>query len=313
MTWVNYNPVKRMSWAYAGVSDDDTHICTTDEAAWEYYPENRWVYDKMKICETQDIPYGPVGTMPSVYPVCVKPTINLMGGSIKSLVCHNVEEYKTIRDPSLFWSAYAMGDHFSVDYIMCRGEPVEHFTFYGEKLQHGAFDYWALTDIPEETHRTIYNWLETNLSDYTGCVNIEIIGHQIIEVQLRMGDIDRFGDATLMEAIHTLYRKHHWEWDRDSGYFPDEFYLAALFAQPNITFDINLSLIKKVFSDLTYYQIDDPNFYHTNPNHGNRIAIFCDNDWEKVARARNIAIALFSPDIDGKYVDCLRDFEELRI
>ena len=53
MTWVNYNPVKRMSWAYAGVSDDDTHICTTDEAAWEYYPENRWVYDKMKICETQ--------------------------------------------------------------------------------------------------------------------------------------------------------------------------------------------------------------------------------------------------------------------
>ena len=86
MTWVNYNPVKRMSWAYAGVSDDDTHICTTDEAAWEYYPENRWVYDKMKICETQDIPYGPVGTMPSVYPVCIKPIINLMGGSIKSLV-----------------------------------------------------------------------------------------------------------------------------------------------------------------------------------------------------------------------------------
>ena len=128
-----------------------------------------------------------------------------------------------------------------------------------------------------------------------------------------MGDIDRFGDATLMEAIHTLYKKHHWEWDRDSGYFPEEFYIAALFAQPNTTFDINLSLIKKVFSDLTYYQIDDPNFYHTNPNHGNRIAIFCDNDWEKVARARNIAIALFSPDIDGKYVDCLRDFEELRI
>ena len=59
--------------------------------------------------------------------------------------------------------------------------------------------------------------------------------------------------------------------------------------------------IKKVFSDLTYYQIDDPDFYHTNPKHGTRIAIFCDNDWEKVARARNIAIALFSPDIDGKY------------
>ena len=314
MTWDSYNPIKQMSAVYAGVSDDDTVIPTTDEVAWEYFHEFRWVYNKMDLCETLGVPYGPIGTKPSTYPVCVKPIINLMGGSVKSQVCHNPEEYAKVTDPGLFWSSYAMGDHYSVDYVMCRGVPTEYFAFYGEKLQHGAFDFWSLQqDLPEEVHRTIYNWLEENLEEYTGIVNIEIIGHQIIEAQLRMGDLDRLGDATLMEAIHTLYSKHTWEWTKDSGFFPETFYLAALFAQPNTTYHINTTLAKKVFGDLTYYQIDDPNFYHTNPAHGNRIAIFCDQNWEKVARARNIAVALFTPDIDGKYVDCLRDYEELRL
>ena len=68
-----------------------------------------------------------------------------------------------------------------------------------------------------------------------------------------------------------------------------------------------------ICEDLVYYQIDDPNLYHTNPSHGNRVAIFCDDSWDAVARARNLVVALLKPDIDGRYVDCLRDYEELRL
>ena len=64
-----------------------------------------------------------------------------MGGSVKSQVCHNPEDYAKVKDAGLFWSSYAMGDHYSVDYVMCRGVPTEYFAFYGEKLQHGAFDF----------------------------------------------------------------------------------------------------------------------------------------------------------------------------
>ena len=67
------------------------------------------------------------------------------------------------------------------------------------------------------------------------------------------------------------------------------------------------------YEDLVYFQIDDPNQYHTNPSHGNRVAIFCDDSWDAVARARNLVVALMKPDIDGRYVDCLRDYEELRL
>ena len=61
-------------------------------------------------------------------------------------------------DPGLFGRFMQLGDHYSVDYVMCRGVPTEYFAFYGEKLQHGAFDFLSLQqDLPEEVHRTIYN------------------------------------------------------------------------------------------------------------------------------------------------------------
>jgi len=313
MTWATYNPIKQMPLHYADVPDTDVVIPTTDPVAWCQFSEYRHVYDKIFICASQGLAHGPVGTFPTEYPVCVKPITNLMGGSVQSQVCHNLEQYSKIVDAGLFWSPYHMGEHYSFDFIMRKGKIVECFVFRGEKLQHGAFDYWDLVqeeDTPEYAYRHAYSWLETNLDKYTGCVNVEMIGNYIIEAQLRMGDIDRLGDPWLMHAIHDLYASGLWSW-QPNEYTPKTFYLAALFAQPNTTFELNKKLVGRICDDLTYYQIDDPDTYHTNPSHGNRVAIFCDENWEAVARARNIVAALFKPTIDGKYTDCLRDYEEL--
>jgi hypothetical protein len=45
--------------------------------------------------------------------------------------------------------------------------------------------------------------------------------------------------------------------------------------------------------------------------YGNRVALFCDDSWENVEWARNIAIAMTKPDIDGRYVQPLKGFVEL--
>ncbi len=317
MTWANHNPIQSMLERYHEVSnDDDVLIPTTDDVAWTHLRYHRWVYNKMQICESQDIPYGPVGTTPTEYPICVKPIYNLFGGSVKSQVCHNEEQYRQIIDPSLFWSTYHMGDHHSVDLIMWNGCVMEQFIFYGEKLHHGSFDYWSLVESDdhavEDPLRVARNWAEEFLDDYTGCVNIEVINGNVIEVQLRMGDIDRFGCASLLESIHSLYKGKGWSWTRPSS-FPKKFYLAALFAQPDVNFDINPNILNEICNKLTYWQLDNPELYHTNPSHGNRLAIFCGEDWSEVVRARNLSIALFSPDIDGRYVDCLCDFKDLRL
>ena len=314
MTWENYNPVKQMPHLYEGyVSEDGVVIPTTDEVAYQSFKDFRWVYNKMTICHTQKIPHGPLGTTPTEFPVCVKPIYNLFGGSIGSVVCHNLQDYEKILNPGTFWSRYAMGEHYSIDVILKDGEIMTYFAMRGEKLQHGAFDYWELVNLPMEEEDYLSTWIWENMGGYSGVINIEMIGCQIIEAQLRMGDLDRFGDHELMEAVYNLYNHNTWDW-APNDYTPSTFYLAALFGQPNTKFNLNISLFDYICGDeLVYYQFDDPDLYFTNPDHGNRIGIFCDDKLSRVVKARNIAVEMLSPDIDGKYLSPIEGYLDLSL
>ena len=314
MSWKNYDPVLQLPHLYDGeVSTDGVVIPTTDDVAYDHFKDFRWAYNKMTICHTQKIPHGPIGTQPTEYPICVKPIINLFGGSLGSVVCKTEEEYRSLTNPGVFWSRYAMGDHYSIDYIILDGHIMKSFAFLGHKLQHGSFDYWELAKLPLDVEDILADWIYNNFLGYTGCLNVEVIGTQIIEAQLRMGDIDRFGDHELMQAIHTLYNDNVWSYE-ENEYTPKTFYLAALFAQKDIKFTINKRLFDySIGNQLIYYQFDDPDLYFTNPEHGNRVALFCDSDFDSVIAARNIAIEMISPDIDGKYLSPLSGYLELSI
>ena len=90
--------------------------------------------------------------------------------------------------------------------------------------------------------------------------------------------------------------------------------MPALFGQKGKEFDIDIGLFNYIVDgELVYYQFDDVEEYHANPAHGNRVAVFCDDSWENVEWARNIAIAMTKPDIDGRYVQPLKGFVELSV
>jgi hypothetical protein len=234
-----------------------------------------------------------------------------MGGSINAKVAHNLEDYYKIVDPGSFWSPFHFGDHYSIDLILKDGQIVEMFSFHGEKLQFGAFDYWELIQDDDDLLELLEPWIDEFMYPYTGCLNVEVIGDYIIEAQLRMGDIDRLGDIQLMSAIHKLYNTGEWEYRRN-GDTPETFFLAALFGQKGKEFDIDIALFNYIVDgELVYYQFDDVDEYHANPMYGNRVALFCDDSWENVEWARNIAIAMTKPDIDGRYVQPLKGFVEL--
>ena len=316
MTWESYNPVEAMPHLYRDhVPESGALIPTTDEVAWKHYRFHRWVYNKLEVAESQGLSCGLVPTEPTEFPVVVKPVFNLFGGSINARVCHNMDEYLAVKDPGCFWSPYHFGEHHSIDLILLDGQIMEMFSFRGEKLQFGAFDFWSLNndETDDELLELIEPWVEEFMDGYTGCLNLEIIGDYIIEAQLRMGDIDRLGDSELMEAIWHLHNHHEWVYNRNEQ-TPTEFYLAAMFAQPNKQFNIDFKLFDYIVGDaLVYYQIDDPNLYHTNPPHGNRVAIFCDYELDNVVWARNICAAMMKPDIDGKYLQPLEGYVELSI
>jgi len=313
MSWKTYNPKQVMPKHYKDLSEWGVDIPTTDIYAYSYYgkPFN-WVYNKLKICESQNLSCGPIGTIPTEFPIIIKPIINLLGGGNRASIAHNMEQYIKIQDGGLFWSPFQIGEHYSIDLIILEGKVQTTFWFRGEKLQLGMFDFWELTNnYPKQLHNYVTDWVESNLFNYTGCVNLEVIGEAITEVHLRMGDIDRFGSQPLMEAIHILYNSK--KWPNIELEIPESFYITALFSQPNVQFFINTRLADSIFSELTYYQFDSQTHIDNNPPAGKRLAIFCDENFERTTKARNIAIGLFKPYIDGKYTDALTNYEDLRI
>jgi hypothetical protein len=312
--WKNYNPKVALPHMYDSLSEWGIDIPTTDDFAYisEQNKPFKWVYNKLLVCETQNIPCGPVGTEPSTYPLIIKPIYNLWGGGNSIKVAHNKEQYDSVKTAGLFWSPFLLGEHYSFDLAVVKGEIANCICFRGEKLQLGMFDYWELIqNYPSALYCYIQRWVKDYMPEYTGWLNIETIGEYIVEVHLRMGDVDRFGSEPLLEAIHVLYNAK--KWPNIDLEIPERFYITALFAQPTEQFNINCTLTNYLFKDLVYYQIDTAQGMHSNPPSGNRLAIFCDTSFERACEARNIAIALFSPKIHGKYTDCLYNFKELRV
>jgi hypothetical protein len=311
MPWKNYNPKIAMPKQYKDLSDWGTVIPTSDEMAWTVNPKYRWVYNKLELALSQGIPAAPLGVEPTEYPVIVKPITNLSGGGIGAFVCHTHEQYKKCKDiAGYFWSRYHFGTHYSIDLIVVNGDIKLDITFVGEKLQLGLFDYWYLTKANQNTLHIIQEWICKNIPTYTGCLNLEVLDNVIIEAHLRFGDLDRLGDTELLESIHALYNGNKWVYNNT---LPKEFYIAALFGQREIDFNINPALASYLFSDLTYFQLDSSGIEPMGcPILGKRIALFCDSDFDKVTRARNIAIALTTPDIDGRFTDPLTNYTFLK-
>ena len=71
----------------------DIIIPINDIDAWSHFTKYNWIYNKIKICQTQKIPCAPIGTTPPSFPVILKPIINLYGMGWGSRVVNNKKEY----------------------------------------------------------------------------------------------------------------------------------------------------------------------------------------------------------------------------
>ena len=68
-------------------------IPTNDTIAWLKYPDYQFVYNKLWIAQSQDLPCGPMNVYPDKYPIIFKPIINLIGMSRGFKIINNIEEY----------------------------------------------------------------------------------------------------------------------------------------------------------------------------------------------------------------------------
>jgi hypothetical protein len=209
----------------------DVFIPTDDIDAWPWYPEHRWVYDKLRMAATQNLARGPHGVMPDAFPVFSKPVINLKGMGLGSRVISSAEELEQHSTPGHFWMALLQGDHVSTDCAIVNGQVkwIRHAT--GVAWNNGMFKYWTLhaEELPELA-ACLKSWVTEHMTTYTGMMNFETIGGKIIEAHLRFSDqwCDMNGKGWI-EALIRLYEIGIWQYtdeNRRTGYS------IPLFAEP---------------------------------------------------------------------------------
>lgn len=260
-------------------------IPTTDEAAWNYFEKQRWVYLKLNVVLSQGIRCAPIGYDPESYPVFVKPICNLLGMGVGARKVSNHEEYKQCQHLSgYFWMEHLEGEHLSHDFVLHKGKPVFYHCFKGYSLGSGIFDYWESTFPEEGVRKHVRAWVEENLEDYTGCMNVETMGSKIIECHLRSGDLDKFGNFNLMQNIVNIYAGKEWNFTEKLA----SFFLYPIWGEQGKDHSLDRAVLQELHNALDFCQIEDPNTYYANPVGGVRIALLGSYDQKKCIDARDL-------------------------
>lgn len=202
---------------------DDVFIPTDDPDCWALYPKHRWVYDKLKVAESQGLDCGPHGVPPSAFPVFSKPIINLKGMGVGSRALESAGSYERHYHPGHMWMPLLTGDHVSTDCAVENGLVVWSRHATGLPLYEGMFKHWTIHAAPRPSLDTyLGSWVSRHMAGYTGMLNFETIGGTIIEAHLRFADqwCDLYGEGWV-EALIALYRDGRWKFadnNRADGY-----------------------------------------------------------------------------------------------
>jgi hypothetical protein len=262
----------------------DLFIPTEDSDAWALYPRERWVYDKLRLCESQGLDAAPHGVWPRRWPVFSKPICNLRGMGAGTAVLSSPADYERALAPGHMWMPLLEGRHVSSDVALVEGQPRWWRHAVGAGAGGGTFDHWTVLAEPDpQVAAPVGTWLRGHLRGHTGIVNLETIGGTIIDCHLRLSDqwVDLYG-AGWLESVVALYAHGRWaleERARRTGYSvvlfgphgrtwqaPDDDLVAALERRPSIS-----------SIQITFHR-DRPPAAHSMPPGGFRLAVI--NGWD---------------------------------
>lgn len=181
------------------------NILENDIDAFQYYKDFSIVYNKFQIAQDQNLICGIYPIKPIQYPVVSKPIYNLLGMGTGSKKITNCEELDCFNNGN-FWCEFLNGDHYSWDLIVRNGIILYHTCFLGVKKTFGTFEYWKQLELG--IPKNVYFFLNKYLKNFTGNVNLETIGGKVIEIHLRMGDIDLVDYDVIKLSILNLIEKN---------------------------------------------------------------------------------------------------------
>ncbi len=291
----------RMQYFEGARCPDDVVIPTDDEHAYELYPEHRWIYNKLQICDSQSLPSAPHGVPPHEFPVFSKPIYNMQGMGVGGATYASAEDLEQNLTAGHMWMPRLEGEHVSTDAVVLGGEAQWWRHTIGETLGDGVFDYWTvLAEDRPELEAYCGAWMRRNLRGYSGAVNLETIGGKLIEVHLRFADQwpDLYG-AGWLDSIVELYVRRRWRYaddDRRDGWS------VVLFGAHGVAYEPPPDRLQEeirarpgISSLQITFHPDLPPDQHAMPPGGFRLAVINCRDLEAGLKAReDLALAFWS-------------------
>lgn len=280
---------------------DDVNVPTEDGDAWRWYPDYKWIYNKLSIAESQGLDCAPHGVDPEQFPVFSKPIYNMRGMGAGSGVLRTLKEYKYRQRPGHMWCELLEGEHLSTDCAVVAGDLRWLRHTHGAPLEGGMFDYWTvLAEDRPEVAEYLRSWIARHMPGYTGMLNFETIGTGIIEGHMRFADQwpDLYGKGWV-EALINLYANGEWKFadeDRETGYSVVLFGAHGVqYQHPQEEVVERLRATEHITSVQITFHADRPPASHSMPPGGFRLAIVNCTDLETGRRAReDLALSFWS-------------------
>ena len=271
----------------------DVNVPTDDLDAYEWYPEHKWVYEKLKIAQSQSLLCGTGNQWPAKFPVFAKPNINLRGMGLDSGVVATAAEFEALPEGHM-WMPFFDGDHISSDCAIVRGEMQWARHAVGFPWHRGMFTHWVIENTQRpELNQFLSSWIKQHMAGYTGMMNFETIGGKIIEAHLRFADqwCDIYGKSWL-DAVVTLYAEGVWNLKDEvqkAGYsIPLFLKHGSVPAHPPKELQERIRALPQVSSlQMTYYE-DRGSDGHPMPPGGFRLALINSYDYKAGLAARNL-------------------------
>lgn len=162
-----------------------------DKIAYNKYPINSWVYDKLLIAKTQKLKCGTLedivnGTME--YPIFIKPRWGHKSASSKNCFkIHSDEQLKKYKkNDEMIWSEFIDDTEGMTDFFLLNGTIKHQITYKYSDTQHGFSEEWKYIGPENKPPEHIVEWVDNNMCNFTGIVNVQYRGNKIIEVGLRL-------------------------------------------------------------------------------------------------------------------------------
>lgn len=178
-------------------SDILNMVSWSDYESFGLYKNYRWVYDKELLSNILNYDVLKIEDYKkcNFYPVIAKRRINIDGMGKWSYKANSESDIKLHRKDMIIQSFFE-GEHLTTDFCVRKGKILDYFSFKCHKDNKGSFflfesiDSLSLSkevrlDICKSEIKNAYKFIENYLVGYTGFVNIETIGNNIIEIHLR--------------------------------------------------------------------------------------------------------------------------------